>query len=200
MTDIGKHPTEEPKMKNLTIFMLFLLFALSVPLAAMADVKGGDKDACNSSCMKHMEKGRGMEGRHGGFGRWGHAKMFRLPWFYLAQAKDLKLSDEQKASLKKISFELKKEMITKGADVKMKTLELREMLATPEYKLEDATAKLKDVSDARLALETTLLQYSVQARDILTPDQLKGLKDLHGHDRHHGKEMKRHMRDNEEEK
>ncbi len=69
--------------------------------------------------------------------------------------------------LKKISFDLKKDMITKGADVKVKRLELKELLSKPDYKLEDATAKLKEVSDARLALVTDLLQYSVKSRDVL---------------------------------
>ena len=190
-------------MRKLIVYTLSLLFALSVPLAAMAAIDGGGgKGACSSSGMKHMGRGGGMEGRHGGFGRMGHERIFRLPWFYLSHAKDLKLSDEQKASLKQISFELKKDMITKGADVKVKRLELEEMLARPDYKLEDANAKLKELADTRLALASTLLQYSVKSRDVLTPGQLKGVKVLRGHDRCGkcgDKGMKRHMRDGEDE-
>ena len=182
-------------MKKMTMLLFALLFALSVPLVVQAD-NGGKKDPeGHSCCMEH----KGMEGRHGG--HMGHDGMFRLPWFYLSHSKDLKLTDEQKASLKKISFDLKKDMIAKGADVKTKQLELREMLSTPVYKLDDATAKLKEVSDARLALATALLQHTVQARDVLTPDQLKSVKDLCRHGGKCGeKGMKRHMRENKENK
>lgn len=177
-------------MKKLTIFMLSLLFAFAVPVLSMADEAG------MHSCDKHMMQGRDMDGKHGEFGKFGMAKMFKLPRFYLAQKDELKLSDEQVASLKKISFDLKKDMITKGADVKVKRLELAELLAKPDYKLEDATAKLKEVADARLALVTDLLQYSVKARDVLTADQLKSVKDIRRHccdSKSCGKGMKGHM-------
>lgn len=179
-------------MKKMTMLMFALLFALSVPLVVQADNGGKKGPEGHSSCMKH----KGMEGRHDG--HMGREGLFKLPWFYLSHAKDLKLTDEQKASLKKMSFDLKKDMIAKGADVKVKRLELREMLSTPDYKLEDATAKLKEISDARLALTTALLQYTIQARDVLTPDQLKSVKDLCRHGqcgKCGGKGMKRHMRD-----
>ena len=105
----------------------------------------------------------------------------KLPWFYIMHAKDLKLTDDQLASLKKISFDMKKDFISKGADVMLKRLDLREVLESPDYKVEDATAKLKDVEDARLALETAALQHAAQARDVLTPEQLKSLKDIREH-------------------
>ena len=178
-------------MRKLTVYLLSMLFALSVPVFAMAHGPDG-KDAGDhkSSCAQHMRRGGGRDGlRMAG----------RMPGFYLKHSSDLKLSDEQVASLKKITSALKKDMVTKGADVKVRELELSEILAGTDYKLDDATAKLKQVEDARLALESTVLQYSVQARDILTPDQLKGLKDICGHETC-GKGMKRHMREGEEQK
>ena len=183
-------------MKKLVIFMLSLLFAFAVPVLSMAQETGHPMEQGMHSCKKHMGEGRDMDGKRGDFGEMGMAKMFRLPWFYLAQKDELKLSDEQVASLKKISFDLKKDLITKGADVKVKRLELSELLTRPDYKLEDATAKLKEVADARLALATAMLQYSVQARDVLTPDQLKSVKDIHRHGcdgKSCGKEMKEHL-------
>ncbi|MGA2193364.1 MAG: Spy/CpxP family protein refolding chaperone [Nitrospirota bacterium] len=188
-------------MKKLIITMVSLVFALSVPMFAVADMGHPDggmhkKEACCAECSSH----KGFMGHRGGMrhGRMGWARMFKAPKFYLAHSKELKLTDDQKASLKKISFDLRKDMIAKGADVKVRMLELREMLSTPDYKLEDATAKLKDIADARLALATALLQHTVQARDVLTPEQLKAVKDLK-HERRCGKggccgkEMKGHM-------
>lgn len=184
-------------MKKFTILMLSLLFAFAVPLLSMADETG------MHSCDKHMSEGGEMDGKGRGFGEMGMAKMFRVPWFYLEQKDDLKLSDEQVASLKKISLDLKKDMITRGADVKLKRLELKELLSRPDYKLEDATAKLKEVEDARLALVTAMLQHSVKARDVLTPDQLKNVKDIRGHGcdgKSCGKEMKHNMHGKEKQK
>ncbi|MGC2423007.1 MAG: Spy/CpxP family protein refolding chaperone [Nitrospirota bacterium] len=195
-------------MKKLTILIFTLLFALSVPLLSMAraDEGTGDKAPAmhcgekHSPCMKHMEHGRVREGKRGEFGhRGGFLKIARLPFFYIEHAKDLKLTDDQVASLKKISFEMKKDMVSKGSDVKLRRLELKEILDKPDYKLEDATAKLKEVEDARLALATAALQHATQARDVLTPDQLKNIKNIKGHcgddcqDKPCGKEMKRHM-------
>ncbi|MGA2192918.1 MAG: hypothetical protein ABSG42_06010 [Nitrospirota bacterium] len=175
-------------------------------------------EECDCSCRHH---GRGMEGMrerhmedmrgedmHGGFG--GHMewsklqKICRMPFFYLAHARDLKLSDDQKMSLENISFDFKKEMITRGADVEVRELELERVMMKPDYKLEDATAKLKDIADARLALETAVLQYSAQARSVLSPDQLKTLKELcrpayEGMRWSKEKEMKRHMMKEKEE-
>jgi Spy/CpxP family protein refolding chaperone len=96
----------------------------------------------------------------------------------------LNLSEEQEASLKKISSDMRKGLITRGADLRVLRLELSDILARPDYKLEDATAKLKQIEDARLALATGALQYSAQARDILTKDQLSKLKDIRRHGRH----------------
>ena len=107
--------------------------------------------------MMHQQ----MMGGRMGPGGMGMEGMFRMPGFYLSQKDELKLGDEQVASLKKISLDLKKDIITKGADVKLRRLELSEILGKSDFKLEDATAKLKEVSDARLALATAMLQHCV---------------------------------------
>lgn len=202
-------------MKKTIVLMLSLLFALSFPLLSIAAESGegpmDEQEAVSPvghRCAPDMRHGESidpstcMEMRHGGgrHGEFGHMDRSmvesRLPWFYIKHAKDLKLNDEQVASLKKISFDCRKEMITKVAEMKVKKLELREILDKPDYKLEDATAKLKEIEDARLALETSALQHATQARDVLTPEQLKKAKDLRGHDHYGkscGKEMKRHM-------
>ncbi len=87
-------------MKKLTIFMLSLLFAFAVPVISMAHEAGNPMEEGMHSCNKHMMQGRDMDGKRGEFGKMGMARMFKLPWFYLAQKDDLKLSDEQVATLK----------------------------------------------------------------------------------------------------
>ncbi len=175
-------------MKKLTMFVFTFLFAVSVPIVSMAHEgpgEAGRPGAPGMSCgmkgdqgggMGGMMHGRGMERGRGEFGRMGDLMAGKMPRFYIMHAKELKLTDDQLASLKKISFDMKKDFISKGADVMLKRIDLKETLERPDYKVEDAAAKLKDVEDARLALETAVLQHAAQARDVLTPEQLKSLK------------------------
>lgn len=177
-------------MKKLTMFVFSFLFAMSIPIVSMAHEGPGDADHPGMSCgmkgmmqgggMEGMMHGRGMERGRGEFGHMDELMVGRMPRFYIMHAQELKLSDDQLASLKKISFDMKKDFISKGADVMLKRLDLKEILARPDYKVEDAAAKLKEVEDARLALETAALQHAAQARDVLSPAQLKTLETLRG--------------------
>jgi Spy/CpxP family protein refolding chaperone len=167
-------------MKKLAIFVFSFLFAMALPIVSMAHEGPGEAGHPGMSCgMKGMMQGRGMERGHGEFGHMGELMAGKMPRFYIMHAQELKLSDDQLASLKKISFDMKRDFISKGSVVMMKKLDLKEVLAKPDYKVEDAAAKLKEVEDARLALETAVLQHAAQARDVLTPAQLKTLETLH---------------------
>ncbi len=166
-------------MKKFTLMAMSLLFVISVPLVSMANEGGGNMPAMKHGMHYRMDHKRG--GFEGGMGM--KLLASRLPGYYLRHAADLKLTDDQVVSLKKISFDLRKDLIAKGADVKLRRLEVAGILEKPDYKLEDATAKLKDLEDARLALESSVIQASIQARNVLTPDQLKELKGLRGHNR-----------------
>jgi Spy/CpxP family protein refolding chaperone len=173
-------------MKKLAIFAFTFLLAMCVPIVSMAhEGPGAGPGAPGKSCgMKGMMKGggmmhKGMRRGHGEFGGMAGLMAGKMPQFYLMHARDLKLTDDQAASLKKISFDMKKDFVSKGADVMLKRIDLKEALDKPDYKVEDVTAKLKGLEDARLALETAALQHAAQARDVLTPAQLKTLGTLH---------------------
>ena len=144
-------------MKKLIIFVITLVFAVAVPMVSMAHEGPGEGGEHGMSCgmkgmicggMEGMMHGRGMEGGHGHFGQMGELMAGKMPRFYIMHAQDLKLTDDQLVSLKKISFDMKKDFISKGADVMLKRLDLKEILESPDYKVEDAAAKLKDVEDA----------------------------------------------------
>ena len=120
-------------MKKLTMFVFTFLFALSVPIVSMAHEGPGDAarpGAPGMSCgmkgmmqgggMEGMRHGRGMERGRGEFGRMGELMAGKMPRFYIMHAQELKLTDDQLASLKKISFDMKKDFISKGADVMLK--------------------------------------------------------------------------------
>jgi hypothetical protein len=176
-------------MKKLIIFVFSFLFAMALPIVSMAHEGPGEAGHPGMLCgmkgmmpgggMGGMMQGGGMERGHGMFGHMGELMAGKMPRFYIMHAQELKLSDDQLASLKKISFDMKRDLISKGSEVMLKKLDLKEALAKPDYKVEDALAKLKEVEDARLALETAVLQHAAQARDVLTPAQLKTLETLH---------------------
>jgi len=105
-------------------------------------------------------------------------KSCKTPDFYLAHSDELDLNESQEDTLEKLQSELKKQMILKGADVKAAELDLSDIVTKPDFKLDDALAMLKHVEDARLALRSTVIKYSAQARDVLSPEQLKDLKGL----------------------
>lgn len=129
-------------------------------------------------CMKH---GTGKMGMHGDIDAMTWPRMqksCKTPDFYLAHSEDLDLSEEQEGSLEKLQSTLKREMILKGAEVKALEFELSDIVTKSDFKLEDALAKLKQVEEARLVLRSSVLKYSAQARDVLSAEQLKGLKEL----------------------
>jgi len=136
----------------------------------------GDVDKCR------MAGGNsGMMGMHGDIDmmtRPGMNKSCRTPEFYLRHNEELGLSPYQLEALNKLSASLRKDMITKGAAVKVLELDLGEIVTTPDFKLADAQEKLKEVEKARTDLRMTVLKASADARDTLSPEQLEKLKEI----------------------
>ncbi len=150
-----------------------------------------DGEMCGPDCMCKdcmMKKG-GMGMMHGA-GKMGmHGDIDTMTWppmqkscktpdYYLAHGGELGLSESQEAALERLESALKKEMVLKGAAVKAAEIDLSDIVTKPDFKLDDALAMLKQVEDARLALRSSVLRYSAQARDVLSPEQLKNLKGL----------------------
>lgn len=131
-------------------------------------------------CKMAMSKG-GMMGMHGDIEmmtRPGMNMSCRTPEFYLRHKDDLGISPYQADALGKLYFSLKKDMITKGAAVKVLELDLSEIVIRPDFKLSDAQDKLKDIEKARTELRSAVLKSSAAARDLLGPEQLEKLKEL----------------------
>jgi Spy/CpxP family protein refolding chaperone len=100
-----------------------------------------------------------------------------LPGDYLDAEDDLELTPQQVDSFKTLESTLKKETITKGAAVKVKEIELSDIVREPDFDLSAAVAKLKEVEAARTELRASVLKIAAQARDLLTKEQLKDFKD-----------------------
>ena len=131
--------------------------------------------------MSMRGKMGGMAGMRGGIDMMTWPPMHkscRTPEFYLHRSEGLGLSDEQVAALRKLQAALRKEQILKGAAVKALELDLSEIVTMTDFKLPDAVAKLKEIEKARLELRSTVLKYSSDARDQLSPEQLEKVKEL----------------------
>ena len=130
--------------------------------------------------MSMRGKMGGMAGMRGGIDMMTWPPMHkscRTPEFYLHRSEGLGLSDEQVAALRKLQAALRKEQILKGAAVKALELDLSEIVTMTDFKLPDAVAKLKEIEKARLELRSTVLKYSSDARDQLSPEQLEKVKE-----------------------
>lgn len=104
---------------------------------------------------------------------------------YLKRAKELELSEEQIASLKGIISQARKEMIKKQADKKVAEMELKELLEKGS-ELSLIEAKLKDIANADVALRLIKIKADINARKLLTPQQMEKLEKTpspmsHGH-------------------
>jgi hypothetical protein len=156
------------------------------PVASMTSMPNAPGRSCGPGCscdkckMAMMSKG-GMMGMHGDIDmmtRPGMNMSCRTPEFYFRHKDELGISPYQADALGKLYFSLKKDMITKGAVVKVLELDLSEIVTKPDFKLSDAQDKLKDIEKARTELRSAVLKASSDARDLLGPEQLEKLKEL----------------------
>jgi Spy/CpxP family protein refolding chaperone len=98
--------------------------------------------------------------------------------FFLNQAESLGLSDSQVEQLKKIKQETQKTVIEKEAAYKIAKLELKELMHNPKAKRSDVEAKAKKVEELRSNIRLTELGAKLDARAVLTPEQLEKAKSM----------------------
>lgn len=93
--------------------------------------------------------------------------------FFLNQAEELGLSDEQVAKLRSIRTETQKALIRKQADLRVAQIELEELLQNPTAKRADLEAKAKEVQRLQSEVWLTAFRARLDAREVLTSEQLK---------------------------
>lgn len=104
---------------------------------------------------------------------------------YLKRAKELELSEEQIASLKGIVSQAQKEITVKQAERKVAEIELKELLEK-DSELRLIETKLKEIANADMALRLIRIKADMDAKKLLTPQQVEKLKKTptpmsHGH-------------------
>jgi Spy/CpxP family protein refolding chaperone len=135
-----------------------------------------------TGAQQEWGRGHGM-GMHG----WGgHGMGMRhrdgMGMAFLANNPDMRkrlgITDDQATKIRQQSLEFRKAEIRSRADLQVKRLELRSLLAseTPDRAAIDKT--LQEVGAAQMALEKSAIDFHLAARTWLTPEQRQKLREM----------------------
>lgn len=93
--------------------------------------------------------------------------------FFLNQAEELGLNKSQIDKLEKIKFEAQKPIIKKEADLKIARLQLNNLMKDSKVKRSGLEAHAKKVEELRSNIWLTGFKAKLDARAVLTPEQLQ---------------------------
>jgi len=142
------------------------------------------------------EGGRWGHG-HGGFGRgermgmcgfdkgpreFGLARLLKDP----AIREKAGITAEQAATIRQQETDFRKAEIRDRADLKVKRIDLENLLAAEKPDRAAIDSKLQEISAARLVLEKSAIHYRLNMRDAITPAQREKLHQLMSERRWHG--------------
>lgn len=122
-------------------------------------------------------RGRGlrMRGRRGMGGR---GFMLDRVLSDPAIREQLGVSADQAAKIRQQEADFRKTAIRSRADLEVKRIDLREMMTADKPDRTAIDAKLQEISTSRLAFEKSAVNYRLNSRDALTPEQRQKLRDL----------------------
>jgi Spy/CpxP family protein refolding chaperone len=190
-------------MRSLSKVKLFFLVAavLAVPLAfAQSSAPAPDQPAKKDAPAMHQHKqwqmaDRGHQGpgdaEWGRWQAWGMHQRQHRPEFILVGLvnqpevrKRLGITDEQAEKIRTQTSEFRKTEIRNRAEVEVKHVELKDLLAAEKPDRGAIDTKLQEISALRLAGEKAAMGYRLDMREALTPEQrekLKQMRDNFGH-------------------
>jgi len=121
----------------------------------------------------HRHDGFGRDGRRG-HRHSGFARLLNDP----AIRQQVGITDEQAATIRKQELDFRKTEIRGRADVEVKRLEMKDLLAADKPDRAAINAKLQEISAAQLSLQKTAIDYRLTMRDAITPAQRDKLRQL----------------------
>jgi len=98
--------------------------------------------------------------------------------FFLDLREELGLTDEQVDKLKSIKLEHQKAAIKTESELKLKRLELRELMEAGEPDEFAVKAKVEEIGELKTQLAMNRIDGGLKARKVLTDKQQKQLKEL----------------------
>jgi Spy/CpxP family protein refolding chaperone len=102
-----------------------------------------------------------------------------------AVREQLGVTADQAAKIRQQEADFRKTAIRSRADLQIKQIDLRDMMSAEKPDRAAIDAKLQDISTARLAFEKSAVNFRLDSRDALTPDQRQKLRDLMRNRRDH---------------
>jgi Spy/CpxP family protein refolding chaperone len=134
--------------------------------------------------MGEMDRGMGFGGMDRGMG-FGGMRGRGEHGFMLARLlnnPDLRqkagISDEQAAKIRQQYTDFRKSEIRTGADLRIKRLELSDLISAEKPDRAAIDRKLQEVGAAQLAREKSAIDFHLAMRDALTPEQRQKLRQL----------------------
>lgn len=129
--------------------------------------------------MGQMDRGMGPSMGFGGMR--GHGRRgFMLA--RLVNNPDLRqkigITDEQAAKIRQQYFDFRKSEIRSGADLRVKRLELKDLISAEKPDRAAIDRKLQEVGAAQLAREKSAVDFHLAMREALTPEQRQKLRQL----------------------
>jgi Spy/CpxP family protein refolding chaperone len=88
------------------------------------------------------------------------------------------ISDEQAARIRKQELDFRKTEIRGRADLEVKRIDLKALLAADTPDRGAINAKLQEISAAQLSLQKSSVDYRLSMRDAITPEQREKLRQL----------------------
>lgn len=137
------------------------------------------------------------DGGRGDWGRGGHRGMRggRDRDFMLARMVNnpefrdkLGITADQAAKIRQQTTDFRKSEIRARADLEVKRLELRDLLAADNPDRSAIDQKLQEISSARLAQEKSAIDYRLAMRSALTPEQKQKLQQMRDQFRQRGRD------------
>ena len=132
-----------------------------------------------------MDLGKDQDGwghRHGGFDRGGRRGRRHSGFARLLNDPSIRqqvgITDEQAATIRKQEADFRKTEIRDHADLEVKRIDLKELLAADKPDRAAINAKLQEISTAQLSLQKSAIDYRLTMRDAITPAQREKLREL----------------------
>jgi Spy/CpxP family protein refolding chaperone len=176
------------------VALALVSLAVSLPLAF-----GQNATPASAPPPPQSQAGPNQQFRHGGMHqqpmnrpgswdrrdmRWGHG-MHRHHEFMLARFANnptfrerIGMTPEQAQKIRTETFDFRKAQITNRADLQVKQLELRELLSANTPDRGAINSKLEEISAARLTQSKAAVNFHLDMRAALTPDQKLKLQQM----------------------
>jgi len=166
------------------------IFAQDPPAAP-----GPDQPSAPPAAPRMWQGRMGPGGPHGRFGQFGAmrgprwergdfmlARLVRNPSF----REKLGITPEQADKIRQQTFDFRKGQIQNRADVQVKRLELGDLLAAENPDRAAIDKKLEQISAVQLAQRKAAVDYHLNTREVLTPEQRQKLQQMRQEFMHRG--------------